>query len=1280
MYSMLISVLCLKINFGPCAFLISAVPVENHQHNSFVEESGCLDVSDCKSISESSRSSLSESSSCSRLSSQSFESDTLCKQEGTISVSRNNLDFSHHGNFIKPSDVGVKIKPEYERCKHAVVFLKDCFKDNRQLEKGISVDFSGIRNLVKMKRGGSRSPKRHSPVRGNVTTQNAKDCIVKTTYAKPGSKESILEGKNLADCKSNNYTLLDDLSDRDTLATGSPKQRKKPSMKGGAVTKDDISGLEHSKTQKKRAPSVHGDTDASAHHRENASKKVTDEGHGDSFFSKDHDAINISVNKDYVMGDTETPKKRGRKPKSADSTPDKRKLKKATESHAEFDMSTEATDATTVQTDDGKKVSKSPRKKKKKEECENHLESTKEKDGTLEKEARTVKTKPRVTSESPSPVRRKRSPKKEHGENESPKSKKAENIPKAKKEKDMKEDDDQKAFTSHSVRTSVDEVIEAVVNENIAMLNKSSANKSQSGKNKQESSDKKPTSPAKEKKQTPKVKKSVKNKSQEEDICSVEKKKPRSRSSSASPKKGNKNVDSRLETKAKDASPLRKLDFDDDLSKIILEKSKLPFPSDFQYKYTSSGIKTGRLGLEDLISKVNNAVKDKDDNLTAIFGKAEEPDYYSDDKSLSPSDTSINTSTDSDKTIIEYGDLPENPNEITELSSKGSSGSITESIKEESLKQDAESDLDENEIHSKNEKTISKGANVEGKELGKDLFKENHESNEVLNGCDDKSNDLNLNNECKDSTCIENNAKCILNGTEENSVETVSVFDMFGLTLKKQKAGVGNEPVNDNTEKGLCKVGDTYKNIQKTCDGMQEKPESEDDDVLFVSETKPDIGVVVLSDDDEPEHKCTDRTGYESLKETTNSKVRPKFTTVNNVVEPKPLDVLHKLEKAESKKENAFACSELDEYLNLNKENIVPVNILPGSQNSEGNHKNRKVNVKDELKKAEPDFDEIDGHVFVSFASESALKAHVSLEKKMDWLTEVQMRKIAHLKQMKERQHDSGSRRITDVKSGDEQKQNFRGIPMRLMKYQKMLRQELEDILLGRQSSTPEKSPSKTPTKTADITKIKGWKNKFQNAEELQEATGLNISESGKVHWKTEERLVKNLDPEEIKDIGLDLKKKRRKLVNYNSKKKSGHGCKAEDKDSEMMEYEYEIDELAIIESDVYNEDEDKPPPEKIPYNVKYSSQHKYGVRKLFVKKMKLDAEDERILQKLGTQKQIGQKPEVPNSPTKRKKGKQIFSLSKLTLTMAMAAVSAFDKTLLNRAMGMEKVSEHRRC
>ena len=651
---------------------------------------------------------------------------------------------------------------------------------------------------------------------------------------------------------------------------------------------------------------------------------------------------------------------------------------------------------------------------------------------------------------------------------------------------------------------------------------------------------------------------------------------------------------------------------------ITVDDISLGMLKNYKYKYSLSGDAMSSNTLSDLIAKVNSNIETPDIERNKIFGTAEDLDTHEEISSTGEDEEVIdnNDSMDSDKTVTDFDGNSEVPSVTQEnvcdkkydevsQSDEADVSSIPGSSKEMAV------DLDGQIGEQDNSEEKTKSYDCAEKDMASFSKEKSEESNEkekeIADEKDQEKQDPNV------------------------SLGEVNIFDHFGLKLRKK--GETSES-NDNIMIGEDKEENKHN---------QSKDEDDDDDVVCISDTSVNDVVVISDDEIVPKKK--------------------KFPCVNHIVEPKPIEILTNVERQVKDKRVAFLSEELEEYIDVHKDNMGPLYRTVEEKSETSSSTKTSPMSKDHS--FSPDMDEVDGFMFVSFSLEDALRAHEELEKKLDWLTEATLKKLAQLKVMKERQIDAGKRRVTDVKSGDEQKHNFRGTHMKYTKYQKLLKQEYETIT--QTCHTPEKLSFE---KTSDITKIKGWKNKFKNVEDLQEAARINLMESGKLHWRTEDRLLRDLDPDDMKDIGLDLKKKRRKLVNYSNKKKHS-STKTVKQDIDEDNFDYYIDEDAITEKDVYNENDEKPPPDKVPYCERYLSQHKYVSRKYFVKKMKLDAADEQILKKLGTQKLYEKDTPVLQKSTGR--GKQLV-FSKITQSIAVAAVSAVDGKLLNRAKRLAEV------
>ena len=581
--------------------------------------------------------------------------------------------------------------------------------------------------------------------------------------------------------------------------------------------------------------------------------------------------------------------------------------------------------------------------------------------------------------------------------------------------------------------------------------------------------------------------------------------------------------------------------------------------------------------------------------------------------------------------------------------------------------------------------------------------------------------------ECKNSSFSDNE---VLEHVSEDSIpDILDTIDYMSSessaplpvneTISKQISDNSDDSKNQeadelsvNSDTGLgSKTQTTDKNVhdlQKTDDKEIEQESNEkvvndeDNDVIVVSETKkPEANEVIVLSDNENEDKNnnssttkTDRRGFEQLR--SSPRCVPRFSTVKkNYSEPSPLTVLKSVEKEVTDKHCAFISHELEDYMKPyapvveTKENSASKSEKESNSRTENERDSESTKTMEyeitsdldasdkcvadvvaKLHSPRPDLDEIGDCMFLSFASEEALLAHIELEKKLDWLDETNLKRMTHMMNKdKVTEHDTP----TPSKS-PHTKHNLRGVPGRITKYRKMLKQEYDIILKAKENRVPPPLRTKTPEKTADITKIKGWKNKFANTAELQQATGLHFSEAGKLHWRTEERIMKQLEPEDVKEIGLDLKKKRRKLVHYTKRK--GETKSDKPKHSETLGEGEEPLLLAPLENlDMLEEENSRDTQEKLPYSVRYHSQHKYGKRKMFVKQMKMNVEDENILKKLGSQKIADRqkKKAITDPESKPKRSKCITYVIKLSHSMALAALSALDKKLMIKAKAIAR-------
>ncbi|XP_033743004.1 uncharacterized protein LOC117329256 [Pecten maximus] len=435
------------------------------------------------------------------------------------------------------------------------------------------------------------------------------------------------------------------------------------------------------------------------------------------------------------------------------------------------------------------------------------------------------------------------------------------------------------------------------------------------------------------------------------------------------------------------------------------------------------------------------------------------------------------------------------------------------------------------------------------------------------------------------------------------------------------------------------------------------------------------------------------------------------------ITEPRPLEVLKSVEMDTPDKMSAFQSKSLDEYLRKMKKQNTPAEPNDNDDEDEDEDDDDEEEEEDEEdeeeeeeeeeedeenveneedeedeqrefeEELEPDFDEVDGMVFVSFPSEETLSAHIEVERKTRiGKNENLLLGISRLRNLrKKREHiqmkyNKRIHRLKALKAQGQMNQNLRGMHKALEKYQKLYRTELYMILKSKNKDVNFKSPQKT----SDITKIKGWKKKFGNTEQLAEATGLPISQAGKLHWRTEARLLKNLKPDELKEIGLNLKKKRRKNLVFTIRKGMSKGDNRSDRNEDGTEYDdaegegFEEDNHEDDFKDDMNRDDSwfedfniSPEKEK---KSQYMKKQERLKKRLMLQSLSFGPEEETIIRKLGGQRSLRKSvlglntddrppslEEVAKGKRGRKRKGEVVTLTTVSHSMALSALEALD-------------------
>ena len=183
------------------------------------------------------------------------------------------------------------------------------------------------------------------------------------------------------------------------------------------------------------------------------------------------------------------------------------------------------------------------------------------------------------------------------------------------------------------------------------------------------------------------------------------------------------------------------------------------------------------------------------------------------------------------------------------------------------------------------------------------------------------------------------------------------------------------------------------------------------------------------------------------------------------------------------KRAAAFASTDLDRYLAKHSDLQQP--LLPKGDKVETSG---KTNVS-----LEKEVTEIDGITFTSFPTREMLRTHIAQEKQRVWYIDTAT--------MLQQKWGSG-----DTKA---------------------------------EPAPVNANASSGWQKTDDVRKIKGWKKRLLSTDaDAASAVEVTVScKSERLHWRSEEKLVKMLTPEQLKDMGLKLKHKRRRHMPYTQSK-----------------------------------------------------------------------------------------------------------------------------------------------
>lgn len=248
------------------------------------------------------------------------------------------------------------------------------------------------------------------------------------------------------------------------------------------------------------------------------------------------------------------------------------------------------------------------------------------------------------------------------------------------------------------------------------------------------------------------------------------------------------------------------------------------------------------------------------------------------------------------------------------------------------------------------------------------------------------------------------------------------------------------------------------------------------------------------------------------------------------VAEPKPLSVLSDLEKSTSQPASAFTCPDLQQYLNVPSNRVIvtsdmqeEMKILDAKAKEEAERNEQMMeetdkNIDDDINldhiNCEPDFDEVDGMLFMSFFSEIELRAHVRVEKALEWDRDDTMLRVSRAKAFEEA-------KAQNEDMGHFKLKHLRGQHMRWKKYRRMYSDEVRALMEAQNSQQPHDSLPVTK-KTSDPSKIKGWKRKIASMPETCSDVNENFNYSYDVENKSiaDYKEVKSFSSQTVFDDG----------------------------------------------------------------------------------------------------------------------------------------------------------------
>ena len=358
-----------------------------------------------------------------------------------------------------------------------------------------------------------------------------------------------------------------------------------------------------------------------------------------------------------------------------------------------------------------------------------------------------------------------------------------------------------------------------------------------------------------------------------------------------------------------------------------------------------------------------------------------------------------------------------------------------------------------------------------------------------------------------------------LNAFVSDELDKYLAQEIGNYAISPQKISISTRDSLLNSKKTIC--DESKKTVTKK---LSLSPKKVFCDKNFISSKKE-------PSDNGSEEKTTTTVAYNTRRNSSlNSSVKNNYTT-NSSISSYMKQLLPKMEcdAASSKTSEKQMCTlsktepipnpiPIPTSASSDSENIRILRPRPDQliarSNKPGSSYTNCSSVVSNSQSYEPDFDEVDGILFMSFPNVESLQAHIAVERKSNWESSPShmssISKVLNFNRWKERHKTMKLPRPAFDKSN-----NLRGLHMRMKMYYKLLRSEWHKIKQRNQHRSRYGFK-----KTNDFSKIKSWQARLnKNLESKRSSQNLQ--------WRTQDRLAPSQKPEEIQHVGIVKKQKK---------------------------------------------------------------------------------------------------------------------------------------------------------